>query len=45
MVLPDTFIDQASPQDMYAIAGMNAEDIEAKVLNTLGVARIKAASA
>lgn len=37
MVLPDIFIDQASPRDMYAIAGMNAKDIEAKVLNTLGV--------
>lgn len=34
MVLPDIFIDQASPADMYAIAGMNAEQIEAKV--TLG---------
>lgn len=37
MVLPDTFIDQASPADMYAVAGMNAEHIEAKVLNLLGV--------
>jgi len=40
MVLPDTFIDQASPADMYKVAGMNAEDIEAKVLDTLGVAKI-----
>ncbi len=40
MVLPDEFIDQASPRDMYAIAGMNAEDIVAKVLATLGVAEI-----
>lgn len=40
MVLPDTFIDQASPADMYAVAGMNAEQIEAKVLNTLGIAQI-----
>ncbi len=38
MVLPDTFIDQASPKDMYAVAALNAEDIEAKVLATLGVA-------
>ena len=38
MVLPDTFIDQASPEAMYAIAGMNAPQIEAKVLETLGVA-------
>ena len=37
MVLPDIFIDQASPRDMYAVAGMNAEDIVAKVLTTLGV--------
>ncbi|SHH09895.1 1-deoxy-D-xylulose-5-phosphate synthase [Cognatiyoonia sediminum] len=37
MVLPDTFIDQASPRDMYAVAGLNAEDIEAKVLEVLGV--------
>ena len=42
MVLPDTFIDQASPSDMYADAGMNAEHIEAKVLDVLGVARIGA---
>ena len=42
MVLPDIFIDQASPADMYAVAGMNAEQIEAKVLDVLGVARIGA---
>ncbi len=40
MVLPDIFIDQASPADMYAVAGMNATDIEAKVLNVLGIAQI-----
>ena len=40
MVLPDIFIDQASPADMYAVAGMNAADIEARVLDVLGVARI-----
>lgn len=38
MVLPDTFIDQSSPRDMYAMAGLNAEDIEAKVLEVLEVA-------
>ncbi len=38
MVLPDIFIDQASPSDMYAVAKLNAGDIEAKVLRTLGVA-------
>ncbi|MGB1209041.1 MAG: 1-deoxy-D-xylulose-5-phosphate synthase, partial [Paracoccaceae bacterium] len=37
MVLPDTFIDQASPQAMYDVARMNATDIEAKVLSVLGV--------
>ncbi|GGE52999.1 1-deoxy-D-xylulose-5-phosphate synthase [Actibacterium pelagium] len=40
MVLPDTFIDQASPQQMYEVAKLQAEDIEAKVLDTLGIARI-----
>ena len=38
MVLPDTFIDQASPEAMYRTAGMDAAQIEAKVLQTLGVA-------
>ena len=44
LVLPDTFIDHASPADMYATAGMNAAEIEAKVLTLLGVgiARMKA---
>jgi 1-deoxy-D-xylulose-5-phosphate synthase len=37
MVLPDTFIDHSSPEDMYATAGLNAADIEAKVLQVLGV--------
>ena len=40
MVLPDTFIDHASPRDMYATAGLNAQDIEAKVLSVLGVASL-----
>jgi 1-deoxy-D-xylulose-5-phosphate synthase len=38
MVLPDTFIDHASPEAMYQSAGMDAAQIEAKVLETLGVA-------
>jgi len=42
MVFPDTFIDQANPADMYAAAGMNAEQIEAKVLDALGIASIDA---
>ena len=37
MVLPDTFIDHASPGAMYRAAGMDAAQIEAKVLHTLGV--------
>ncbi|PJE33916.1 1-deoxy-D-xylulose-5-phosphate synthase [Pseudooceanicola lipolyticus] len=40
MVFPDIFIDQASPADMYAVAGMDAARIEAKVLDLLGVARL-----
>ena len=45
MVLPDIFIDQASAEDMYTVAGMNAAEIEAKVLDVLGVARISEARA
>ncbi len=37
MVLPDTFIDHASPDDMYRAAGLQAAQIEAKVLEVLGV--------
>ncbi|WP_425099869.1 1-deoxy-D-xylulose-5-phosphate synthase [Tropicibacter sp. S64] len=40
MVLPDIFIDQASPAAMYDVAAMNAEHIEAKVLDVLGVASL-----
>ncbi|MFD2738303.1 1-deoxy-D-xylulose-5-phosphate synthase [Sulfitobacter aestuarii] len=42
MVLPDIFIDQASPADMYETAGMEAEQIAAKVLDVLGIAQIGA---
>ena len=45
MVLPDTFIEHANPSDMYAAAGLNADDIEAKVLDVLGIAQIGAATA
>ena len=38
MVLPDIFIDQTSPETMYRVAGMDAAQIEAKVLQVLGVA-------
>ena len=37
MVLPDTFIDHASPAEMYRMAGLNAADIEAKVVQVLGL--------
>ncbi len=40
MVLPDAFLDQGSPAEMYDRAGLNAPDIEAKVMDVLGVAQI-----
>ena len=40
MVLPDVFIDQAGPADMYATAGLDAARIEARVLAVLGIAEI-----
>ncbi|RDD72771.1 1-deoxy-D-xylulose-5-phosphate synthase [Paracoccus versutus] len=43
MVLPDTFIEHASPEAMYRDARMSAPDIEAKVLEVLGVALAKRA--
>jgi 1-deoxy-D-xylulose-5-phosphate synthase len=36
MVLPDTFIDQDSPNAMYAKAGLDAKGIVAKVFEALG---------
>jgi len=42
MVLPDIFIDQANPADMYAVAGMNAEQITAKVLDVLSIGDLDA---
>ena len=42
MVLPDSFIDQASPADMYREAKLSAQDIHDKVLQTLGIASLKA---
>ncbi|WP_225027936.1 1-deoxy-D-xylulose-5-phosphate synthase [Xinfangfangia pollutisoli] len=41
MVLPDIFIDQASPEAMYRVAGMEAPQIEAKVLEVLGIATLE----
>lgn len=37
MHLPDTFIDHASPADMYADAGLTAQDIAREALEALGV--------
>jgi len=42
MVFPDTFIDHDSPATMYAAAQMNAPDIEAKVLEVMGIASLDA---
>ena len=44
MVLPDSFIQQDSPERMYAAAAMNAGDIEAKVLALLDVAHVRPAA-
>ena len=41
MVLPDSFIDHASPADMYREAKLSAQDIHDKVLQTLGIASLK----
>ncbi len=35
MTLPDRFIDQASPADMYLDAGLDSDSIKAKILQTL----------
>ena len=35
MVLPDVFVDQASPEEMYANAGLQAADITKKVREVL----------
>src|SRR5207248_5549537 len=40
MVLPDTFIDQDSPNAMYAKAGLDAKGIVAKVFEALGREKI-----
>ncbi|RME18746.1 MAG: 1-deoxy-D-xylulose-5-phosphate synthase [Alphaproteobacteria bacterium] len=45
MVLPDIFIDHASPAEMYETAGLTAADIERKVLSALGVSDLSAKTA
>ncbi len=42
MVLPDSFIDHASPDEMYVDAQLTSADIEAKTLEALGIAEIAA---
>jgi 1-deoxy-D-xylulose-5-phosphate synthase len=36
MILPDIFIDQDSPNKMYALAGLDAKGIVTKVFEALG---------
>ncbi|WP_406720184.1 1-deoxy-D-xylulose-5-phosphate synthase [Thioclava litoralis] len=43
MVLPDDFINHASPEKMYQVAGMNAAQIEAKVLEMMDISVAKRA--
>ena len=40
MVLPDNFVQQDTPEAMYAAAAMKAEQIEAKVLSLLDIAGV-----
>lgn len=42
MVLPDTFIDQANPLEMYATAKLDSHYIEETVLRALGVEPLQA---
>ena len=35
MIFPDKFIDQNKPEEMYKMAGLDAESIVEKVFNTL----------
>ena len=42
VTLPDRFIDQATPEQMYADAGMTAEDIAAVALKALGIETLAA---
>ena len=38
LMIPDTFVEQASQNDMYAAAGLDRAGIVAAVLGTLGIA-------
>ena len=41
MVLPDTFLDQDTPKNMYENAAMSANDIEEKVFDILDIVTLK----
>ena len=41
MVLPDFFVDQASPEEMYKMAGLDAESIKNKLLHIMGVTELR----
>ena len=45
IVFPDVFLDQNAPEAMYSVAGMNAPEIEAKVLDALGIVTLANARA
>jgi 1-deoxy-D-xylulose-5-phosphate synthase len=42
--LPDRFIDQASPADMYADAGLTSADIADVALQAMGIATLRDAA-
>ena len=37
MILPDQFIDQDTPENMYKTAGLDAQAIEQKILDALNI--------
>ena len=41
MVLPDFFVDQASPEEMYKMAGLDAESIKNKLLHLIGLTELR----
>jgi len=43
LMLPDTFVEQASVTDMYAAAGLDRAGIVATVLQTMGIADVRVA--
>jgi len=45
MTLPDSFIDQASQNDMYDAAGLGAQHIESKILELLNLGQISSVRA